>query len=344
MKTILFVGTGLTAATIVAKLQKYKNRFKCICIDVRDHIGGNCYDYKSNSTHISKYGPHLWHSAHKIENDFIQQFAKFTPYDHFVSAELSDGIIVPFPYSKETEIKLNRKLSEKEIIDIFFKPYSYKMWGTNWDNLPSSIKGRVPKNSNETSRYFPNQFCGVPSNGYTEMFYNMFGDSEIILGAQPNDWQNIEADIIIYAGRLDRIFNKKTNMMLGETYGKWLKFRNIDFNLVEETWTESAAVVNFCHLNTKFTRKTCYRKIFGGNSNLVGYEYPHDSPTYDINPFYPIPTSENYDIHNFLEIEAKKLFPNMIVAGRTSQYTYMDMNVCVSKGLQVAENIIKSLY
>lgn len=344
MKTILLVGAGLTAATIVAKLHNYKDKFKCICIDVRDHIGGNCYDYKSNNTHISKYGPHLWHSANKIENDFIQKYAKFNQYDHFVSAELSDGTIVPFPYSKETELKLGKKLSDKEIIDTFFKPYSYKMWGTDWDNLPNSIKGRVPKNSNEYSKYFPNQFCGVPVNGYTELFYNMFGTAEIILGAKPNEWQNIDADIIVYAGRLDQILNKKTNMILGDMYEKWLTFRNIDFTLVEEKWIDNASVINFCHLNTKFTRKTCYKKIFGGDSNLVGYEHPCDSTRYDVNPFYPVPTSENYVIHSFLEKEAKKLFPNMIVAGRTSQYIYMDMNVCVSKGLHVADTIIKNYF
>jgi UDP-galactopyranose mutase len=51
------------------------------------------------------------------------------------------------------------------------------MWGVNFDELPESIKTRVPKNTNLKSEYFIGDIQCLPKNGYTRMMENMFMQS-----------------------------------------------------------------------------------------------------------------------------------------------------------------------
>ena len=335
MYDIVIVGAGLTSATICANL---KHKYKILVVDIRHHIGGNCYDYESGGTMLHRYGPHLFHSPNTEVVDLLSKFTDWIPYKHSVSAELEDGSRVPFPYSKETSKKLGRELSEQEVIDIFFKPYSLKMWGVEWDNLSSLIKNRVPKNTNETSDYFINQFTALPKLGYTEMIKNMFRGVDIVLGTSPNYWQDIVAKKIIYCGRPDQI-RLKNNLQIGNLQGDWLTYRNLDFKFVPEDWDSESPVVNFCHSKVPYTRKTFLPIVLGGASKLVTYETPKQAFVGDLTPYYFYPSEENTHKHMKIRHVIKEQFPDLLLAGRLGTSSYIDMWQCVKMGIELSKSL-----
>ncbi|MEJ5173391.1 MAG: NAD(P)-binding protein, partial [Hydrogenothermaceae bacterium] len=61
----IIVGAGLAGSVIAERIANVLNK-KVLIIEKRNHIGGNCYDYKDeNNIIIHKYGPHLFHTDYK---------------------------------------------------------------------------------------------------------------------------------------------------------------------------------------------------------------------------------------------------------------------------------------
>jgi UDP-galactopyranose mutase len=336
MYDLLLVGAGLTSATICSIL---KHTHKILVIDVRHHIAGNCYDYESGGSLLHKFGPHLFHSSNQDVINLLSNYTDWIPYSHKVTAELQDGSRVPFPYSQETAKVLKKELSEQEVIDTFFKPYSTKMWGVEWDKLSPIIKNRVPKNTNKTSDYFVGQFTGIPKYGYTEMIKKMFSGVDIILGADQDEWQSIDAKKIIYCGRPDLI-KLKNGLRAGNMYGDWLTYRNLEFTFKSEAWDADTPVVNFCHNKVPFTRKTFLPVVLGGQSRIVTYETPKPGYVTDISPFYFYPTEENTNKSLKIQQLVKTNFPNLVFAGRLGLSSYIDMHEAVNTGINMSKNLL----
>ena len=78
MYDYLIVGAGLFGA-IFAHEMKVKGK-KCLVIDKRSHIGGNCYTEKIEEINVHKYGAHIFHTSDKEIWDYINQFAEFNNY------------------------------------------------------------------------------------------------------------------------------------------------------------------------------------------------------------------------------------------------------------------------
>ena len=58
----LIIGSGFSGATI-ANLLAEKSREKVLVIDKKNHIAGNCYDFRDeNGIMIHKYGSHIFHT------------------------------------------------------------------------------------------------------------------------------------------------------------------------------------------------------------------------------------------------------------------------------------------
>lgn len=69
----------------------------------------------------------------------------------------------------------------KELCDLFFAPYTEKMWGLKLEELPASVAARIPTNVASLSYdYFPkdtHQY--LPKDGYTVMFARIFDHPNI---------------------------------------------------------------------------------------------------------------------------------------------------------------------
>ena len=127
---ILVVGAGFSGAVIARQCAAAGHLVKVI--DKRDHIGGNAYDYTdSNGIRIHKYGPHLFHTNNEKVVQWLSQFTEWVPYQHKVKAQLNDGTYVTLPVNKATK----ETVGEENVLDIFFRPYTKKMWGKSLDEL-----------------------------------------------------------------------------------------------------------------------------------------------------------------------------------------------------------------
>lgn len=356
MYDILVVGAGISAATLCEKL---KRKYKILVMDVRDHLGGNCYDYNSNGGRVHTYGPHIFHCPWKSREvlDFIMPLAKqgWEEYQHSVTAEVKlDGKYVrtSFPFSKDAAKTLGKNVSPEEVLDLYFKGYSYKMWGKEWDALPAAVKGRVPKDTNDMPVYFPDQFVGFPKGGYTPMLENMFDGCDILLNAEPTQWETISARQVVYCGRPDRIRDGqfpigsktiKIDTGLGQGYheANWLDFVTLDIKFMPVTsWDVNTPIFNICHTDLRATRLTHYGRLHNNGCNVVSVETPNRYPTTsDMTPFYPYPSEINVGRMNRLRPLIKALRPNLHLLGRLAQFKYIDMFQAIGAGMKLADDL-----
>lgn len=325
---ILIVGCGLTSATFCASL---KHKYKILVIDTRNHIGGNCYDKYDCGSFIHMYGPHNFNSPNKSIVDFLSKYTEWDVRNFKFDAEIEYNnqlIVTPFPYSKLNNKILGKDITEDEIIDLYFKGYSQKMWGYEWKDLPNIIRNRVPKYTEDKPNYYPGKFVGFPKNGYTHMFENMFDGVDIKLNVDPNEWRYISAKTVIYTGRPDLIIPEE-NIHLG--------FRTLDI-IFEKSEEKSEAIRNFCHTRVPYTRKVWYKKLTGGNSNLCSIEVPKMASYTDINPFYPMQFNGNVEKYQKIRDIVKIKYPNLIMAGRLGSYMYLDMWKAVAQSLAIVKS------
>jgi UDP-galactopyranose mutase len=91
MNDFLIVGTGLFGATF-ARLATDAG-YKCLVIDKRKHIGGNCYTEKREGIDLHFYGPHIFHTSNEAVWGFVNRFASFNSFINAPKAFLKTGFI-----------------------------------------------------------------------------------------------------------------------------------------------------------------------------------------------------------------------------------------------------------
>lgn len=356
------VGAGITGLTIAERIANVLGE-KVLVIEKRPHIGGNCYDYyDKDGILIHKYGPHIFHTAHKKVFDYLSTFTEWNNYQHRVLTYV-DGNLLPMPICARTiNMLYNLNLSTSEvkgflervadsereikssedvviskageyIYDKFFKQYTKKQWDMYPSELDPSVISRVPVRYNTDERYFTDKYQGMPSAGYTHMFENMVKDGNIKLLLN-TDYKEVISDIqydhLIYTGPVDYYYDYE----FGE-----LKYRSIDvvFETKDVSDYQSAAVINYPN-DYDFTRITEYTKLTGQNhrKTVISKEYP----TWDGEPFYPVPVSEQQTLFSQYEKKADAE-TGTVFAGRLAEYKYYNMDAAVNAALEVFDSRIK---
>ncbi len=99
---VVIVGAGLSGAVLADMYARFLNK-KVLVMEMRDHIGGNCYDYVDEETGIlmNKYGAHLFHTKHEHVWKYVRRFGDWVPYEHRVVGYV-DGKYVPIPVNVAT--------------------------------------------------------------------------------------------------------------------------------------------------------------------------------------------------------------------------------------------------
>jgi len=207
---LLIVGAGLSGAVIAERCSKELG-MTSLMIDVRDHIGGNCYDYvEEHGIRASKYGAHLFHTKFERVWDYVTQFSKWMPFDHRVKGmvEDKDGVkkLVPIPPVQETVNTLFGESIDSEdamqawyeservtppngepangeeaalsrvgrrLYEPIFKHYTKKQWDKYPAELDASVLMRLPCRTSTDDRYFNDEWQALPLHGYTRIFENM---------------------------------------------------------------------------------------------------------------------------------------------------------------------------
>ncbi len=369
-ENILVVGAGLAGSTIARILAE--NNLNVTILEKRNHIAGNIYDFvNSNNERIHKYGPHLLHCNKKSKAlTFLSQFTEWVNYEHKVRALLRDGRTTPLPINKitlediygkkfKTENEVRNFLDSirnpdinpintdqlfeatvgNKLADIFFRPYTRKMWGIDPSQLSLNVGARLPVRVNEDTRYFNDDFQALPKNGYAKMIEKML------------EHENIQVNLnTIYEKGMENFYNHSflclpIDQFFDFEYGV-LPYRSIIFEHKKEFNEDlSAPVINFTD-DSCYTRKTqwnllpnCKKKK--KDFNTVTYEMPcsmNDNPN---EYYYPVQTFSSKNIYQKYEKLAKKQ-KLITFCGRTGLYKYIDMIPAVMIHMKIAYNFLKN--
>ena len=113
----LIVGSGLFGSVFAYEATKLGK--KCLVIEKRDHIGGNCYDGYIQNTLCHQYGPHIFHTDDEQVIQFLNRYTEWVPFKLQPKGNTKLGLI-SLPYSRKTVAELGRELSQEEIVEYIF--------------------------------------------------------------------------------------------------------------------------------------------------------------------------------------------------------------------------------
>ncbi len=356
---IIIIGAGLSGCVIAEQFANLKNK-KVLIIEKREHIGGNCYDYKDeNDILINKYGAHLFHTNYDDVWDYINKFDKWNRWEHKVVG-LVDNKIVPIPVNITTinmicdknikdEKEMNEWLNNNQIkyenienseqvaksrvgeilYNKIFKDYTYKQWAKYPEELKPEVLERIPIRNNFDDRYFSDKYQALPHKGYTHFFENLIKNNNIDILFN-TDFLKIKNDIpkdkiIIYTGPIDHYYSD-----LG--YEK-LEYRSINF--VEERYKnmnyyQCNSVVNYPENNVDFTRIVEYKHFLNQQSphTTIVKEYT----TNNGDPYYPVLNEKNMELYKkYKELADKE--KNIHFIGRLANYKYFNMDQAIKNAL-----------
>lgn len=300
----LIIGAGITGITLAERFASSRNIV--LLIEKRNHIGGNCYDFKNKGgILVHKYDPHIFHTDYKEVWDYLSQFTEWIPYQHKVLGFVG-GKFVPIPFNLNTLYKLlslkPAKKLEKKLINQFgnrskvpilelknkkdqdlkflanfiyekvYLHYNEKQWSVKPEEIDPSVTARVPIVISWDDRYFQDKYQGIPKDGYTKMFEKMLDNEniEIKLNTDFKDVKNeIEYDFLFYTGPIDEFFNYKFD-------GLEYRCLKIDFKALNQESYKPGSVVNYPDNRHKFTRITEFKKLTQQRykKTTIGIEYP----------------------------------------------------------------------
>ena len=206
----LIVGTGLFGA-VFAHEMKLAGK-KCLCIDKREHIGGNIHTQEWQGIQVHQYGAHIFHTSDEKIWEYINQFAEFNHYINSPIAVYRDELYnLPFnmnTFSKMWGIRTPEQAKQiierqkaacavsdpvnleeqalslvgRDVYEKLVKGYTEKQWGRDCRELPAFIIRRLPVRFTYDNNYFTDRYQGIPIGGYTAVIERLLEGIPVILG------------------------------------------------------------------------------------------------------------------------------------------------------------------
>lgn len=356
----LIVGAGMFGTTCAYELNKLG--YKCLVVDKRHVIGGNCYTENINGIHVHKHGAHIFHTNEKFLWDYVNQFAEFKQYTHTVLANYENRIYsLPFNlwtfnqiWGVKNEVEAKHKIEEQkfkgevtnleeqaksligeDIYRILIKGYTEKQWNKPCSELPSYIIKRLPVRFTWDNSYFNDKYVGMPLGGYTQIFEKMLSGIEVKLGVDYFEGRgelNTISKKVIYTGEIDKFFDYR--------FGK-LEYRSLRWEeeIKEEDNFQGVPVMNYTSKDIPYTR-IIEHKWFDyqqQKGTVISYEYPENYNGIN-EPYYPIRDSKNSTIYEKYS-ELAKQQKDVYFGGRLGNYIYYDMHQIIASALKLIDRI-----
>lgn len=370
-KPVLVVGAGFAGAVHARCLAEAGVAVHVI--DRRPHIAGNAHDALSQSgVRVHSYGPHLFHTNMGHVVDWLSRFGQFTPYEHRVQAVLADGRAVPLPINRTTintvfgtrletpgevaaflaRLAISRGPASNaaedlagrigtRLTDLFFRPYTAKMWGRPLEDLSPEVTRRIPLRLDDEDRYFPDdRFQLLPSQGYTALFASILDHPCIRVSL------NTPFDPAMRASHGHCFNSMAIDEFYGERFGP-LPYRSIRFHHREVPLDEAlgtTAVVNFTD-HRPHTRQTDWSRLpghaaapgSGFATRTVTLEEPCDYLDNGRERYYPIKTPDGRNEALYARYRAlADADPHLSFIGRCGTYQYLDMHQVINQSLTSA--------
>jgi UDP-galactopyranose mutase len=297
--------------------------------------------------------------------DWVCRFGSFIRYEHRVQAMLGNGHYVPLPINRTTINEVfGTKLNTRDevaaflaslaapianpanaaehlyahigstLTDLFFRPYTRKMWDFDLEDLDAAVVKRIPLRYDDEDRYFPNDtFQILPEHGYTKVFENILDHAliRVILDTPFHGTMRPGYAHCFNSMAIDEYF--------GEMFGP-LPYRSIRFEHREEPASYArgtASVVNFTDERPN-TRETDWSRLPHHGAGLarktITLEQACDYRDNAMERYYPVKTSDgrNDAIYQRYRDHAAKN-PAMTFIGRCGTYQYLDMHQVINQSL-----------
>jgi UDP-galactopyranose mutase len=359
----LIVGSGFFGSICAYELNKLEK--KCLVLEKRTHIGGNCYTENRDDINIHTYGPHIFHTSNDQVWNWINQFVKFNNFTYRPVANYK-GEIYSLPFNmwtfsklwnislpqqatsiiqeQSSEIKEPNNLEEQAIKlvgkDVYYKlikGYTEKQWKKPATELPKEIIKRLPVRFTYDNNYFNDKYQGIPIGGYTQIFENLLDGIEVKLEIdylKNKEYWNRQAKNVIYTGPIDAFFDYE----FGELEYKTTEFKH---SKIDNDNYQGTAVMNFTEYEVPYTRCIEHKHFEGSLSacTWITHEYPVE---YNINkePYYPV--NDHFNNYKYLKYkDASEQLKNIYFGGRLAEYKYYDMHQVIESALKFVENLKK---
>jgi len=376
----IIVGSGIAGVVMAERIATQLNK-KVLIIEKRNHIGGNCYDYKDeNNILVHKYGPHLFHTNDKEVIDYLSNFTSWDIYNHEVLAYI-DGkkVAIPFNFNTLHEVfpvskakSLEKKLlqvynynskvpilelkksTDKDlqfladfIYDKIFVNYTAKQWGMKPEEMDGAVTARVPVFIGRDNRYFNDSYQMLPKNGYTAMINSMLDHKNIKIMLN-TDFKEIcelkEKDFYLFGSKFkgNCIYTGQIDEFFDYKFGE-LPYRSVDmkFETVEKVFYQEKATVNYPN-DYDFTRITEFKHIHPTNSTKTTILKEYPQKYIKSRNTPYYPIFTNENQEKYNQyLEYSKEFGNLVMVGRLAEYKYYDMDDMVERALDVFKGEIK---
>ncbi|WP_330926445.1 UDP-galactopyranose mutase [Candidatus Sororendozoicomonas aggregata] len=359
MYDFLIIGAGLFGATF-ARLATDAGK-KCLVIDKREHIAGNCFSRDIKGVDVHVYGPHIFHCNDDRIWSFVNRFATFNNFRNSPIA-IHQGKAYSLPFNMYTfnqmwgvtkpeealeKIESQRLVLDREpanleeqalslvgydIYNTLIKDYTKKQWKKNPKELPASIIKRLPVRLTWDNNYFNDKYQGIPEKGYTAMFEEMLKGIEIRLNV--DFFKNKEelttmAERVVFTGKIDEYFDYQ--------YGE-LEYRTLEFQseIYDVENVQGNAVVNYSDADVPWTRIIEHKHFQPGNKAKKSYvtkEIPAEWKK-DSTPYYPIGDEKNTDLFRKYKHLAES-HDDVIFGGRLAEYKYYDMHQIIGSAMSI---------
>ena len=362
----LIVGAGLFGSTFAYEASKRGK--KCLVIDKRDHIGGNCYSEKILGTNVHKYGAHIFHTSNKKVWDFVNQFCEFNnfilnvvanykgnvynlPFNMNTFSKIWDDVVTPEDAFKHIELE-RKEMEGKEpsnleeqaislvgrsIYEKLIKGYTEKQWNKSCTELPSFIIKRLPVRYTYNNNYYYDRYQGIPIGGYNQIFEKMLKNCDVLLNVNFLDDKEKYLSLaskVLYTGMIDEFYDYQ----FGELEYRSLRFEQIELPDVENY--QGTACMSFTDKDTKYTRIIEHKhfELLEGGGTVITKEYPKDWKRGD-EAYYPLNNEKNNLLYEKYK-ELSKKDSQIIFGGRLGHYKYYDMDKTIEAALKLSEEIL----
>jgi len=364
----LIVGAGCFGAVFAH--EAYSAGKRCLVIDRRDHIAGNCHSEEILGIQVHKYGPHIFHTDNKTVWEYVNKFAEF---NHFILSPIANfnGELYNLPFNmntfskmwnittpQEAQTRINSqrlKVTEPcnfeeqalslvgtDIYEKLIKGYTEKQWGRSCKELPAFIIKRLPMRFIYDNNYFNHRYQGIPIGGYTKMIKRMLNGIDVDLDTDylsDKGYFNKNAEKVVYTGAIDEYFDYR----LG-----YLQYRSLSFEteVLPTGNYQGAAVVNYTDKQTPYTRSIEHKHFEFGNGapdkTVVTCEFPQAWQS-GMERYYPINDGANGELYaKYAELANQEI--NVIFGGRLGTYRYLDMDQVIAEALNLAETELSYAY
>jgi UDP-galactopyranose mutase len=362
----LIVGAGLFGLTCARLLEDAGK--KCLVVDKRNHIGGNCYTEDVDGIKVHKYGPHIFHTDKEQVWEFIN---KYTTLNHFscrpklrhkdtiysfpinlLTLHQVYGVLTPqealakieevtAPFKKlypdpQNAYEWGMQLVGPELYQIFYDGYLRKQWKKDPKDIPADVLKRQVFRLVHEDSYYNHPHQGMPN--YNLLFDNLSKGIEIKLEEdylQSKEVYNKLADKIIYSGPIDTYYDYQ--------FGP-LEYRSLIFKeeRLEVGDFQGTFMMSYPEAKYDFTRIIEHKHFeFGKQSHtIITREYPDDW-TIGKEAYYPVNDSKNQEIYSKYNTLGN-LESNIIFGGRMGSYKYLNMDETIERSLELVQELLKN--